>query len=68
MTRFGIQETQEMLTGQSGLALVGSLLGQSNYKFELDSLPMPANRSGTLTNSDIAVSMLGLLVQARSDF
>lgn len=68
MTRFGIKKTQEVLTGQSGLALVGSLLEKSTYKFELDSLPMPANRVGTLTNSDIAVSMLGLLVQARSDF
>jgi len=68
MTRFGIQETKEVLTGQSGLVLVGSLLEKSAYKFELDSLPMPANRIGTLTNSDIAVSMLGLLVQARSDF
>lgn len=68
MTRFGIQETQEVLTGQSGLALIGSLLKQSNYKFELDSLPMPANRGATLTNSDIAVSMIGLLSQARCDF
>lgn len=68
MTRFSIQETQEVLTGQSGLALIGSLLERSNYKFEIDRLPMPANRGSTLKNSDIAVSMIGLLVQARCDF
>jgi len=59
MTKFNIRQTRELLTGQSGLALVGSLLNQSNYKYELDNLPMPANRGQTLTNSDIAVSMIG---------
>ena len=68
MKPFIIQQTQEMLTSQSGLALVGSLLKKSNYKFELDNLPMPTDRGSTLTNSDIAVSMIGLLVQGRCDF
>jgi hypothetical protein len=68
MIKFNIRQTRELLTGQSGLALVGSLLDQSNYKYELDSLPMPANRGQTLTNSDIAVSMIGLLTQGRCDF
>lgn len=68
MIRFNIQQTQEILTSQSGLALIGSLLEKSNYKFELDKLPMPANRGATLKNSDIAVSMIGLLSQGRCDF
>jgi hypothetical protein len=68
MTKFNIRQTREILTGQSGLALVGSLLHQSNFKFELDNLPMPANRGATLKNSDIAVSMIGLLAQGRCDF
>lgn len=68
MVRFKIEKTQEILTGQSGLALIGPLLEKSNYKFELDRLPMPSNRGVTLSNSDIAVSMIGLLVQGRCDF
>jgi len=68
MIRFKVQQTEEMITSQGGLALVGSLLEKSNYKFELNNLPMPLDRGATLTNSDIAFSMIGLLVQGRCDF
>jgi hypothetical protein len=65
---FTIRQTQELLTSQSGLALVGALLEKTQYKYELDHLPMPANRGETLLNSDIASAMVGLLVQGKCDF
>ena len=67
LIRFNIQQTQQILTSQSGLALIGSLLEKSNYRFELDVLPMPADRGAALKNSDIAVSMIGLLSRGQCD-
>jgi hypothetical protein len=68
MVRFNLCQTQELLTGQSGLALVGALLEKTDWKTSLNNLEMPVNRSTTLENSDIATSMVGLLVQGRCDF
>jgi hypothetical protein len=57
-----------MLTSQSGLALVGALLAKTDYSAELNRLPMPSHRGHNLHNSDIALSMIGLLCQGKCDF
>lgn len=63
-----IQQTNSLLTSQSGLALVGALLQQTQYSEKLALLPHPANRGRTHLSSDIAKAMIGLLVQGKCDF
>ncbi len=65
---FILRQTNEILTSQSGLALVGSLLKKSDYAEAIDSLPTPENRGNNFKNSDIALSMIGLLAQGKCDF
>ncbi len=66
--KFSIHQTMEILTSQSGLALVGSLLSRIGLHQHMNRLPMPSNRGHNLLNSDIAVSMIGLLCQGKTDF
>lgn len=68
MVRFTLRQTKEILTSQSGLALVGALLQRTPLAQSLNRLPSPQERRFTLKNSDIAFSMVGLLVQGKSDF
>ena len=68
MAQFTLQQTRELLTSQSGLALVGALLNHTHMKQSLDRLPSPKERGFTVKNSDIAVSIIGLLSQGKTDF
>ena len=68
MAQFTLRQTKELLTNQGGLALVGALLNRTHMKGLLNRLPSPKERGHTFTNYDIAVSMIGLLTQAKTDF
>jgi len=68
MAQFTLRQTKELLTSQSGLALVGALLNRTHMKRSLNRLPSPKERGFTIKNSDIAVSMIGLLSQSKTDF
>jgi hypothetical protein len=68
MATFTLRQTRQLLTSQSGLALVGALLHRTHLKRALNRLPSPKNRGFTVSNGDIAVSMIGLLTQAKTDF
>lgn len=66
--KFTLRQTKEILTSQSGLALVGALLNKTGYKRQLNQLFTPKNRGNNLRNSDIGISMIGLLCQGKCDF
>ena len=68
MATFTLRQTKQLLTSQSGLALVGALLSHTKMKQALNRLPSPKNRGFTISNGDIATSMIGLLAQAKPDF
>ena len=68
MAQFTPRQTREPLTSQSGLALVESLLTPASMENPPNHLPTPKERGFTMTNSEIVLSMLGLLVQAKPDF
>ena len=69
MAQFTPRQTREPLTNQSGLALVESLLTRTSMENPPNHLPTPPKEQGfTMTNSEIVLSMLGLLVQAKPDF
>lgn len=65
---FIIQQSDEYLTSQSGLALVGALLWRYKLSMLVDKINSPQARSNTFPNSDVAVSMTGLLTQGKCDF
>lgn len=65
---FQLQQTNELLASNGGLALVGALLAKTSLTEQLNQLSTPANRGQNLKNSDIALAMLGLLVQGKCDF
>lgn len=66
--QFTLRQTKELLTSQSGLALIGALLNKAEYLHFINQLAMPTDRGHNLLNSDIALSMIGLLCQGKSDF
>lgn len=66
--KFKIQQSNEYLTSQSGLALVGALLKLSGLPKLIDNIDPVQDRSATYPNGDIATSMVGLLSMAKTDF
>lgn len=65
---FKIEQSNEYLTSQSGLALVGSLIKQSELTELIDKIDPIQKRTNTFLASDIAKSMVGLLTMAKTDF
>ncbi|GMA64275.1 IS1380 family transposase [Alicyclobacillus fastidiosus] len=66
--RFVIEESDEILTSHSGLALVGLLLGKTQLSARLNALPVPGRAYTEISNQDVAYAYLGLLCQGKSDF
>jgi len=65
--KFQLRQTNELLTSQGGLALIGSLLSKTSLQEQLNMIAKPNNRGNNLENSEIN-AMLGLLVQGKCDF
>ncbi|ADG06901.1 IS1380 family transposase [Kyrpidia tusciae] len=63
-----IEESDEILTTHSGLALVGRLLGKTQLASRLNAFDVPERSYTTISNRGVAYSYLGLLCQGKSDF
>lgn len=69
MAKFIIEETDEKLTPNSGLDIVGQLLSNTALSTRLDQLLIPNVKTmPDVSNSDVAKSYIGLLCQGKSDF
>ena len=69
MKKFIIESTNERIVAQSGLAIVGNLLHQTNSAEKLNDCKLPdISRIPVCSNGDIAKSYIGLLCQGKSDF
>lgn len=66
--KFKIQQSNEYLTSQSGLALIGELVKLSGLSQLIDNLKSEQYRADAFQSSDIAASMIGLLSMAKTDF
>ena len=65
---FKIEQSNEYLTSQSGLALVGLLIKHSGLPELIDNIDPIQQRKNTFLSSDIAKSTVGLLSMAKTDF
>jgi len=69
MKNFIIEATNERITAQAGLAIVGNLLNQTNLDSKLNAYKLPnISRNPEYSNGDVAKSYIGLLCQGKSDF
>lgn len=69
MIKFIIEETNEKLTPNAGLGMVGQLLAQTSLSARIDHSQVPgAKTTPDALNSDVAKSYIGLLCQGKSDF
>lgn len=66
--RFIIEESDEVLTTHSGLALVGLLLEKTHLSNRLNAISVPGRTYTEISNRDVAYSYVGLLCQGKSDF
>lgn len=66
--QFVISETDDVLVSHTGLALAGTLLGQSQLKRRLDALDVPQCKRPAMSHGDVLLSMLGLLCLGKSDY
>jgi len=65
---FIIEESDEVLTTHSGLALVGLLLEKTRLSNRLNTISVPGRTYTEISNRDVAYAYLGLLCQGKSDF
>jgi predicted transcriptional regulator len=66
-TKFIITTTDEFLTSQSGLAMIGALTHHSGLGGELKRV-LPDKKEGAIESEDAIVSMMGLLSMAKPDY
>jgi hypothetical protein len=66
--RFVIEESDEIITAHSGLALIGALLEKTNLTKRLNHSHVPGNLTPDISHKDVAFSYLGLLCHGKSDF
>ncbi len=65
---FLIEQSNEQLTSHAGLVFMGQLLGASGLSDRLNQTAIGASGTPDISNGDVALSYLGLLSQAQSDF
>jgi hypothetical protein len=69
MKKLVIEATKERIVAQSGLAIVGNLLNQTNLASRLNAYRLPdISRNPVCSNADVAKSYIGLLCQGKSDY
>ncbi|MBG9793665.1 hypothetical protein ABD76_27345, partial [Paenibacillus dendritiformis] len=66
--RFQLDQSVEMLTAHSGLALIGLLLSHTQIAKRLTRSSLPGVHQPTVTHPDVVYAYLGLLCQGKSDF
>lgn len=67
LKKFEITETDEFLTSQSGLAMIGALTQSSGLGRRVREM-LPEKREGAFGSDDAVISMAGLLSLAKPDF
>ena len=65
---FIISETEEVLVSQSGLALAGALLQQTQLKKRTDAVCLGEGQRPEVTHGEVVLSMIGLLCLGKPDF
>ena len=69
MVTFQLEQSQENLTGHSGLALFGAILTGSPLASKLNQLKLPkAKQEPQISHNEVVVSYLGLLGLGQSDY
>lgn len=68
MQKFEIRFTKERLITPTGLGIAGLLLNNTDIKKRVDKEKLRNNAMPQIKNSDVLVSYIGLLCQAKSDF
>lgn len=66
--KFVIEESDEVLTAHSGLALIDLLLAKTRLGERLNRTAVPGRPNPSVSNRDTVWSYLGLLAQGKSDF
>lgn len=66
--KFIISETDEVLVSQSGLALVGALLQQTNLRKRVNDLKLADALRPEIKHGDVVIAAIGLLSLGKSDF
>ena len=66
--QFIISETDEVLVSHSGLALIGSLLQETNVRQRVNELAVPGVSRPEVKHGDVVTAALGLLCLGKSDF
>lgn len=65
---FIISQTDEVLVSHSGLALVGSLLADTNLRKRVNELKLPGCVRPEVKHGDVVTAAIGLLCLGKSDF
>ena len=66
-TKFIITETDEFLTSQGGLALIGMLAQRSGLRDRVSYI-VREKKNGSISTADALLTMTGLLCLAKPDF
>lgn len=66
--KFTLTQTDELIVGHSGLAIVGQLLNKIDIRSRLDNVIIEKNKKPQIKNSDVVASYIGLLCQGKNDF
>jgi len=65
---FDISQTRERLVSQSGLALAGALLGQTQLRQRMNAVYLAARPEPEICHGDVVLAMTGLLCIGKTDF
>ncbi len=68
MVRYIFEQSDEVITTFSGLSAVGQLLDKTSLSKRLNKVIVPDVTFTKISNSDIAISYIGLLCQGKNDF
>jgi hypothetical protein len=66
--KYLLEQSNELLTTHTGLALVGVLMSKTKLNQRLNQVVLPGVSAPLITNGDIAKSYVGLLCQGKNDF
>lgn len=66
--KYLLEQSDELLTTHSGLALVGALLSQAKLSQRLNPMVFPGALCPRIENGDVVKSYIGLLCQGKNDF
>lgn len=66
--RFEIRESDAVLVGHGGLAMVGALLGGTGLRRRLNAVKLPGKPAPEIAHGEVLEAMIGLLCLGKPDF